>query len=313
MNRIHDLYRPASVRAHDYEEVEKRLGLHELAPQAERCHDCGIPFCHDFGCPLGNVIPEFNRAVARGDMRGAWEILSETSFFPEFTSRVCPALCEGSCTCGIDEEPVMIRQTEKLITATAFAEGWVRPVLPPARNGKKVAVIGGGPSGLAAAEALNRAGFTVTVYEARRRPGGLLRYGIPDFKLAKALIDRRLEIMTAAGITFVGDTEVGRDVSAEYLRRQHDALVVAIGTAAARDLPVPGRELKGIHFALEFLRGQNMANSGELPAAPVSAAGKEVLVIGGGDTGSDCVGTAIRQGAKAVTQIEIMPRPPAGR
>ena len=313
MDRIHDVYRPVAERVRDFREVERMFPRAELASQAQRCHDCGIPFCHGAGCPLGNVIPEFNSAVAKGDMLRAWEILSETSYFPEFTCRICPALCEGACTCGIDGEPVMVRQCEKLIVETAFAQDWVEPVVPAERNGVRVAVIGSGPAGLFSAEALNRAGFTVTVFEAMHRPGGLLRYGIPDFKLDKAVIDRRLKMMERAGISFACDTEVGRDISGEYLKRQFDFILIAIGTPAARDLKIPGRELEGIRFALEFLRGQNRVNAGELPETPISAKGKKVLVIGGGDTGSDCVGTAIRQGAASVTQIEIMPRPPESR
>ena len=311
--RIDDIYRPTELRLRDFDEVERPLPVGDVRAQAERCLNCGIPFCHGSGCPLGNVIPEFNAAAARGNDRLAYKILSETSCFPEFTCRVCPALCEGSCTQGIDGEAVMIRQTEKHIIETAFANSWVAPVVPAKRRGKKIAIIGSGPSGLYLAELLNRMGFQVTVYERNARPGGLLRYGIPDFKLAKTVIDRRLEIMRREGIEFVTSTVIGRDVSAGYLLDRHDALALAFGTPAARDLPLPGRELDGIHFALEFLQGQNRVKSGELAAPPVNAAGKKVLVIGGGDTGSDCVGTALRQGAESVTQIEIMPQPPPER
>ncbi len=311
--RIHQIYRPAEERRRDFQEVERRLSENEIRQQMLRCHNCGIPFCHGSGCPLYNQIPDFNAAAAAGDWRTAYEILSQTSFFPEFTSRVCPALCEGSCCCGVDGEAVMVRQCEKMIVERAFEEGWVRPALPAKRREAKIAVIGGGPSGLFAAEGLNRAGFSVTVFEANHRPGGLLRYGIPDFKLAKSLLDRRLELMEREGIRFVTDTRIGRDISGAYLLRNFDAAVLAVGTPSARDLSVPGRELAGIHFALEFLQGQNRVNSGELDALPVSARGKDVLIIGGGDTGSDCAGTAIRQGARSVRQVEIMPRPPEAR
>ena len=311
--RIHNIYRPADERRHDFAEVERRLSMEEVQSQMRRCHNCGIPFCHGAGCPLGNLVPDFNEAAAAGDWRKAYSILSLTSFFPEFTCRVCPALCEGSCCCGVDGEAVMVRQCEKLIIETAFENGWVKPAIPEKRNGRKVAVVGSGPSGLFAAEALNRDGFTVEVFEARPRAGGMLRYGIPDFKLDKRVIDRRLEIMRQEGIVFTTDTAIGQDISGKYLMRNFDAVVLAIGTPSPRDLPIPGRELGGIHFALEFLRGQNMANSGELAAPPVSATGKDVLVIGGGDTGSDCVGTAIRQGARSIRQIEIMPQPPEQR
>jgi len=311
--RIHDIYRPVGERRRDFAEVEAVLDEAAIREQMRRCHNCGIPFCHGAGCPLFNRIPDFNSAAANGDWQNAYRILAETSFFPEFTSRVCPALCEGSCCSGATGEAVMIRQCEKKIVETAFSRGWVQPVIPAVRNGGKIAVVGSGPSGLCAAEGLNRAGFAVTVFEANRRPGGLLRYGIPDFKLQKSLLDRRLEVMKRAGIVFTTDTRIGRDVSARYLSRNFDALVLALGTAAPRDLAIPGRELAGIHFALEFLQGQNRVNGGELDAVPVGAAGKRVLVIGGGDTGSDCVGTAVRQGAASVRQIEIMPRPPEKR
>ncbi|MBO4345766.1 MAG: glutamate synthase subunit beta [Victivallales bacterium] len=312
-SRLHNIYRPMEERRQDFREVERRLSVDEIRAQMSRCHNCGIPFCHGAGCPLGNLVPDFNEAAAGGDWRKAYDILSQTSFFPEFTCRICPALCEGSCCCGIDGEPVMVRQCEKMIIETAFEKGWVAPFTPPKRNGRRIAVVGSGPSGLFTAEGLNRAGFTVTVFEAMHRPGGLLRYGIPDFKLDKRVIDRRIDIMRQEGIVFTTDTRIGQDISGDYLTRNFDAVVLAIGTPAPRDLSIPGRELAGIHFALEFLRGQNRVNGGELAEPPVCAKGKDVLIIGGGDTGSDCAGTAIRQGAKSVRQIEIMPQPPEQR
>jgi len=313
MQRIHDIYRPAEERKRDWREVERVLSDSELKGQTSRCMNCGQPFCHAYACPLGNLVPDQNRAVAHGDWKRAYELLSVNSDFPEFTSRVCPALCEASCVHGLDEEAVMIRQSEKRIIETAFAEGWVVPRPPRKENGKSAAVIGAGPAGLSAAVTLRRRGWAVTVYERRANIGGLLRYGIPCFKLDKAVIDRRRGIMEAEGITFVTGIEVGRDISAEWLSRRFDAVVVAVGTPAARDLKIPGRELPGVHFALEFLEGQNRFLTGETFAAPIDAKDRKVLVIGGGDTGSDCVGTAIRHGAKSVTQIEIMPRPPETR
>lgn len=311
--RIQDIYRPVEQRRRDFDEVERALSPDELREQAGRCMNCGIPFCHGAGCPLGNVIPEINAAAAAGNWETAWDILASTSFFPEFTSRVCPALCEGSCTDGINGDPVMVRQLEKAVVETAVRNGWVRPPEPKARSGKSVAVIGGGPAGLSAATALNLAGHTVTVYEMNAAPGGLLRYGIPDFKLSKRIIDRRIALMEEAGIRFECGTEVGRDLSGSYLARRHDAVVLAIGTPRARDLDIPGREADGIHFALGFLQGQNRVIGRERAALPVSAAGKRVVVIGGGDTGSDCVGTSVRQGAASILQIEIMPQPPEMR
>ena len=313
IERIAHVYRPAAERVRDFNEVEAPLTAQQLAEQSARCMGCGIPFCHGTGCPLGNLIPDFNEAVHKGDWKQAWDLLSSTSSFPEFTSRICPALCEGSCTEGLNLEPVMIRQIEKAIVETAFANGWVKPSVPAKRTGKKVIIAGAGPAGLAAAVLLNQAGHSVTVYEKNKFPGGLLLYGIPDFKLNKEIIERRMRILEESGIEFVLGTEIGTDVSAEYLRKRCDALLITCGTPVPRDLKIPGRELKGIHFALEFLQGQNRVNSGELPGLPVSAKGKRVLVIGGGDTGSDCVGTANRQGARSVTQIEIMPRPPEKR
>ena len=313
MERIHDYYRPAEERTRDFREVERNLSPEELRPQVERCQDCGLPFCHGFGCPLGNLVPDQNRAVAAGDLKRAYELLAANSDFPEFTARVCPAICESCCVRQLDEEPVMIRQSEKLIIETAFRNGWVTPRPPKAENGRSVAVIGSGPAGLSAAVTLRRRGYAVTVYEQNAKIGGLLRYGIPAFKLDKAVIDRRQRILEAEGIRFVVNTMVGSDVSAAYLAKTNDAVVVAIGTPAARDLKIPGRELKGIHLALELLGRQNQALGGEIPENPIDCRGRHVLVIGGGDTGSDCVGTATRHGAASVTQIEIMPRPPDAR
>ncbi len=300
-------------RKGDWREVELMLSDEELKEQTSRCMNCGQPFCHVYGCPLGNLVPDQNRAVAQGDWKRAYALLSLNSDFPEFTSRICPALCEASCVHGLDEEAVMIRQSEKRIIETAFENGWVVPRPPERENGKSAAVIGAGPAGLSAAVTLRRKGWRVTVYERRANIGGLLRYGIPCFKLDKGLIDRRRAILEVEGIKFVLGCEVGKDVSAQWLKARHDAIVVAIGTPAARDLKIPGRELGGIHLALELLEGQNRFLTGEIDAPPIDAKGKDVLVIGGGDTGSDCVGTAIRHGAKSVTQIEIMPRPPDER
>lgn len=312
MSRIHDIYRDVDERRHDFREVERRLPADDIRQQVSRCMNCGQPFCHAYGCPLGNLVPDQNRAVADGDDRRAYELLSRHSDFPEFTARVCPALCEASCVHQLDEESVMVRQSEKHIIETAFAKGWVKPRPPAAENGKSVAVVGAGPAGLSAAVTLRRKGYKVTVYEKNADIGGLLRYGIPCFKLDKALIKRRRALLEAEGIAFVTGIEVGTDVSAAYLQRAHDALVLAIGTPAARDLKIPGRDQDGIHLALEYLSHQNRLLTGEVASTPatLNAHGKRVLVIGGGDTGSDCVGTAIRQGARKVTQIEIMPRPP---
>ena len=313
MKRLHDIYRPAEERKRDWREVERMLSKDEAQEQTGRCQNCGIPFCHGAGCPLGNLVPDQNRAVARGDLRRAYELLSANSDFPEFTSRICPALCEAGCVRQLDEESVTIRQTEKLIIETAFAEGWVVPRPPAKENSRRVAIIGAGPAGLSAAVTLRRRGWAVTVYEKGKEIGGLLRYGIPYFKLDKSIIDRRRKIMEAEGIRFVTSVTIGVDVKADYLARANDAVVVAIGTPAARNLKIPGRELGGIHLALEYLGCQNRALGGEIAENPINAKGRRVLVIGGGDTGSDCVGTAIRQGAANVTQIEIMPQPPEER
>lgn len=307
-------YRPVEERRRDWEEVGRPLAEGACRDRARECLACGLPFCHGLGCPLANPIPETNAAVAAGDDALAHDLLAQTDLFPEFTSRVCPALCEGSCTRGMDGgAPVDIRALERHISDAAWAAGLVRPEPPARRLGLRVAVVGSGPAGLAAAERLNRAGVDVTVYERDHAPGGLLRYGIPDFKLSKALIDRRVALMEAEGIRFVCGTEIGRDIAPGWLAGRNDAVLWAVGAGVPRDLPVPGRGLGGVHFALDFLKGQNRVLSGELPEAPISAAGRRVIVIGGGDTGSDCVGTALRQGAASVTQIEILPRPPEAR
>ncbi|MFA7186472.1 MAG: glutamate synthase subunit beta, partial [Victivallales bacterium] len=305
--RLHNIYRPIDERKKDFREVERKLTDAEIIEQASRCTECGIPFCHGSGCPLENVIPEMNAAVLAGNYREAWNILSSTSNFPEFTARICPALCEGSCTSGIEQSPVMVRQLEKIVVEKAFELGYVKAFKADRLSGKKVAVVGSGPAGLAVADELMRRGHGVTVFEKDAAPGGLLRYGIPDFKLEKHVIDRRIELMKESGIKFECGTRIGTDVAIEYLSKRFDAVVIAIGTPQARDLAVPGRELANVHFALEFLGGQNRVNAGELKTLPISAHGKQVVVIGGGDTGSDCVGTSLRQDAKSVVQLEIMP------
>ena len=266
-------------RKNDWKEVECALSDEELKEQTSRCMNCGQPFCHAYGCPLGNLVPDQNRAVAQGDFKRAYNLLSAHSDFPEFTSRICPALCEASCVHQLDEEAVMVRQSEKRIIETAFANGWVVPRPPQQENGKRVAVIGAGPSGLSAAVTLRRRGWTVTVYEREKNIGGLLRYGIPYFKLDKSLIDRRRAILEAEGIRFVTGVNIGTDVTADYLAKSNDAVVVAIGTPAARDLKIPGRELHGIHLALEYLGGQNRALGGEIAANPINANGIFVPMI----------------------------------
>ncbi|MDK2858016.1 MAG: glutamate synthase small chain [Verrucomicrobiota bacterium] len=303
--------RPVSERIRDYKEVYRPFGEDKLQNQAARCMNCGIPFCH-IGCPLGNIIPEFNDLTYKGLWKRAWETLSATNNFPEFTGRLCPAPCEESCVLGINEPPVAIELIEKYIIEHAFKEGWVKPEPPETRTGKTVAVIGSGPSGLAAAQQLNRAGHAITVFERADRLGGLLRYGIPDFKLEKWVVDRRIDILRAEGITFRTSVAAGTDVSAEELKT-FDAVVLAIGSTVGRDMPVLGRDLKGVHFAMEFLPLQNKAVAGDYPEPKISAKGKNVVVIGGGDTGSDCVGTSIRHGAKSVVNFELFPEPPKDR
>ncbi|RLD90802.1 MAG: glutamate synthase, partial [Bacteroidetes bacterium] len=306
--------RPIYERTDDYSEVEQVLNSEDRQLQASRCMDCGIPFCH-WGCPVDNLIPEWNDLLYRGDWKGASERLHHTNNFPEFTGRICPAPCEHSCVLNIDGDPVTIRENEAAIVEKAFVEGYIKPNPPRVRTGKKVAVIGSGPAGMAAADQLNRAGHTVTLIEKDRKAGGLLRYGIPDFKLNKHTIDRRLKIMMAEGVEIKTETEIGKDISGLELMGKYDALCLAIGAMHPRDLNIEGRELDGIHFAMDYLTQQNKVNDGAYVAYDnrITAENRHALVIGGGDTGSDCVGTAIRQGAKSVTQIEILPKPPEQR
>ena len=306
-------YRPINDRIHDYGEVEQTLNAKDRRQQASRCMDCGVPFCH-WACPLGNKAPEWNEALYKGDWELAYQLLSTTNPFPEFTGRICPALCEKACVLNLyNHEPTTNRENECAIVEGAFREGYIT-VRHPERNGKRVAVVGAGPAGLAAANDLNLMGYEVTVIEKNEAAGGLLRYGIPNFKLNKAVIDRRISLMEEEGITFrYGETVESTEMISQ-LSEQYDAVIIATGTPTARDLKAPGRELQGVHFALELLSQQNRVLAGVEFSKDerITAKGKDVLVIGGGDTGSDCIGTAHRQGAKSVTQIEIMPKPPIG-
>jgi glutamate synthase (NADPH/NADH) small chain len=318
-------YRPVEERINDYSEVELYLTDEERRAQAARCMDCGVPFCH-WACPISNVMPEWQDRLYRGDWTGAWALLEERNPFPEFTGRVCPALCEASCVLGFNDEPVTIRHNEFAVIEKAFELGLVKPRPPKTRNGKKVAIVGAGPAGLAAAYFLNRAGFSVTVYEADRKVGGYLRYGIPDFKLDKSFIDRRVSLMEEEGVVFktnsrissarygFGTVGLGSEIiNAKKLETSFDLVLLTIGAREPRDITAPGRENSGIVQALDYLSLQNRSLAGEGDTSSITAYGKRVLVIGGGDTGSDCVGTANRQGALRVTQIEVLPKPPLHR
>jgi glutamate synthase (NADPH/NADH) small chain len=304
--------RPVDVRIRDWREVYAEQESGQLQRQAGRCMDCGIPFCHN-GCPLGNLIPEWNDLVRRDDWRAAGERLHATNNFPEFTGRLCPAPCETACVLGINSEAVTIKQVEVTIAERAWAEGWVEPHPPERLTGRRVAVVGSGPAGLAAAQQLTRAGHSVVVYERADAIGGLLRYGIPEFKMEKQVLDRRLEQMRAEGTQFRAGVAVGESLTAAELRAGHDAVVIATGSTTPRDLPVPGRELSGVLQAMEYLPDGNRQGLDPAYRPEVSAAGKHVVIIGGGDTGADCLGTAHRQGAASVTQLEILPQPPAQR
>ncbi len=303
---------PVPERLKHWREFEERTPDEVLKRQGARCMDCGIPFCHK-GCPLGNIIPDWNDLVYRGRWREAIDRLHSTNNFPEFTGRICPAPCEEACVLNINNDPVTIKNIEKNIIDHAWDEGWVTPLVPPRRTGKKVAVVGSGPAGMACAQQLARAGHLVTLFERDDRIGGLLRYGIPDFKMEKWHIDRRMEQMAAEGVTFRTGVRVGVDVHADELRRAFDAIVLSCGATKPRDLPVPGRELRGIHFAMEFLPQQNKVVAGDGVPGQILATGKRVVILGGGDTGSDCLGTSNRQGAVSVHQFELLPEPPKDR
>ena len=304
--------RPVEDRIKDYREFYTPFPKDKVTQQAARCMDCGVPFCHT-GCPLGNIIPDWNDLVYRGNWRQAIDRLHATNNFPEFTGRLCPAPCEEACVLGINEPPVTIEQIEKEIIENAFANGWVVPEPPKQRTGKKIAVIGSGPAGLAAAQQLNRAGHTVTVFERADRIGGLLRYGIPDFKMEKWIIDRRLKIMEAEGVTFKTGVHVGKDITTDALKKEFDAIVICVGSTKPRDLKAPGREMQGIHYAMDFLPMSNRWVADENARPEISAKGKHVIVIGGGDTGSDCIGTSRRQGAASITNFELLAMPPKDR
>ena len=307
-------YRPVLERVTDFGEVEQTLNQEDRKVQASRCMDCGIPFCH-WACPLGNRMPEWQDMIYKGKWKEGVEILHETNNFPDFTGRVCPAPCEKSCVLALHEAPVTIRENEASVTEVAFLEGMIKPRPPKHRTGKKVAVVGSGPAGLAAAQQLNRKGHTVTIFEKDHSLGGLLRYGIPNFKLNKNVIDRRLKQLEDEGIIFKPNTEIGKDVSGAEIMKKFDAVCLAVGAGKPRDITPPGRDLKGIYFAMDFLSQQNQLIMDEPVTNPerINTKDKHVLVIGGGDTGSDCVGTSVRQGAVKVTQIEIMPKPPIGK
>jgi glutamate synthase (NADPH) small chain len=300
---------PAQERIHFYKEFQLPLSDADISKQGARCMDCGIPFCHS-GCPVNNIIPDWNDLVYRGNWREALDVLHSTNNFPEFTGRICPAPCEAACTLNINSDAVTIKNIEHAIIDKGWENGWVTPQIPTHKSGKKVAVIGSGPAGMAAAQQLARVGHAVVLFEKNDRVGGLLRYGIPDFKMEKHHIDRRMDQMRAEGVEFRVNQHVGVNVDAKKLLAEFDAVVLSGGSEFPRDIPVPGRELKGVHFAMDFLPWQNKKNAGDTIASQLVATGKNVVVIGGGDTGSDCVGTSIRQGAKSVTNFELMSQPP---
>ena len=304
-------YAPAAERVKHYKEFIIPLPESEIRGQSSRCMDCGIPYCHN-GCPVNNLIPDWNDLVHEGNWRSALDTLHSTNNFPEFTGRICPAPCEAACTLNITDNPVTIKSIECAIIDRGWEEGWIEPKISLRKTGKKIAVVGSGPAGLACSQQLARVGHSVTLYERNARLGGLLRYGIPDFKMEKHLIDRRLSQMLAEGVNFKSNTEVGISITVDDILKEYDALVMTGGSELPRDMEVPGRDLDGIHFAMQFLTQQNrrLADEQVLDNQPISAKGKNVVVIGGGDTGSDCVGTSIRQGAKSVTQLEVMPKPP---
>jgi len=310
--REHAPRRPVTQRVNDWFEIYLDFPEEKLRTQGARCMDCGVPFCQT-GCPVNNLIPDWNDLVYHGRWKEAVRQLHATNNFPEFTGRICPAPCEASCVLGINQPPVTIKQIEKSIVERGFQEGWIRPEPPKVRTGKKVAIVGSGPAGLAAAQQLCRAGHSVVVYEKADRIGGLLRYGIPEFKMEKHLIDRRLEQMSAEGVKFVTGAEVGKNVAIENLGQEFDAIVLAGGAEHPRDLNIPGRELKGIHFAMDFLPQQNRCCAGDAVADQILATGKNVVIIGGGDTGADCLGTSHRQKAASIAQFEILPLPPEDR
>ncbi|MBC8176402.1 MAG: glutamate synthase subunit beta [Desulfobacteraceae bacterium] len=308
-------YRSRDERLRDYKAVEHQLSYSDLNKQAARCMDCGTPFCHAYGCPISNLVPEFNDFAFRGNWQQALEILVSANNFPEFTGRVCPAPCEAACVSALNSDPVTIRQIELAIIEKGFESGLISSEPPSIRLDKKVAVIGSGPAGLTIADSLNRAGYRVTVFENANYPGGILTYGIPDFKLEKWVVERRIKLMAAQGITFETGVKIGDDISCHYLKKRFDAICLACGARKPRDLPVPGRDLNGIYFAMDYLSQQNKRNRDEYvgPSDEIIARDKKVVVIGGGDTGSDCLGTALRQGAIRVSQLEIVPKPPVKR
>lgn len=308
-------YRSRDERLRDYKEVARQLSYSDLNKQAARCMDCGTPFCHAYGCPILNLVPEFNDFAFHGNWQQALEILVSANNFPEFTGRICPAPCEAACVAGLNGDPVTIRQIELAIIEKGFESGLISSEPPSVRLDKKVAVIGSGPAGLTVADSLNRAGYRVTVFDNANYPGGILTYGIPDFKLEKWVVERRIKLMAAQGITFETGVEIGEDISCHYLKKRFDAICLACGARKPRDLPVPGRNLNGIHFAMDYLSQQNKRNRGEYVdlSDDIIARDKKVVVIGGGDTGSDCLGTALRQGARRASQLEIVPKPSVKR